>query len=83
VRRLISRLCEDAVRKEGFIRLELMSTLAGEQLYRDVGYKVLEKLTDDRGGVPVPLLRIAKDLQAADRLLPLLDLRAGIEWMNA
>lgn len=40
----------------------LMSTLAGEPLYRAVGYKVVEKLTGDRDGVPVPLLRMAKDL---------------------
>jgi len=27
-----------------------------------LGYKVVEELTDDRGGVPLPLLRMAKDL---------------------
>lgn len=61
VGRLIIGLCEDAARKEGFVRAELMSTLAGEPLYRAVGYEVVERLTDDRGGVPVPLLRMAKD----------------------
>jgi len=34
VGRLIISLCEDAARKEGFTRAELMSTLAGEALYR-------------------------------------------------
>lgn len=60
--RLIIGLCEGAARREGFTRAELMSTLAGEPLYRAVGYDVVERLSDDRGGVPVPLLRMAKVL---------------------
>lgn len=62
VGRLIIGLCEDAACQEGFTRAELMSTLAGEPLYRAVGYEVVERLSDDRGGMPVPLLRMAKDL---------------------
>ena len=31
---MILELCEDAARKEGFARVELMATLAGEPLYR-------------------------------------------------
>ncbi len=62
VGRLIIGLCEDAARTEGFRRMELMSTLAGELLYRRCGYGVVERLIDGRGGVPVPLVRMAKDL---------------------
>jgi hypothetical protein len=58
--RLILRLCEEAARKEGFARTELMASLAGEPLYRACGYTVVEQVNDDRGGIPVPLLRMAK-----------------------
>jgi GNAT superfamily N-acetyltransferase len=62
VGRLIIGLCEEAARAEGFRRMELMSTLAGEPLYRRCGYEAVEQVTDDRGGVPVPLLRMSKEL---------------------
>ena len=62
VGRRIIALCEDAARAEGFRHLELMSTLAGEPLYRACGYEAVETLSDDRGGVPVPLLRMCKAL---------------------
>jgi GNAT superfamily N-acetyltransferase len=62
VGRLILSLCEDAARKEGFTRVELMATMAGTPLYRACGYQVIELVTDDRGGVPVPLLRMQKAL---------------------
>jgi len=58
--RLILKLCEDAAREEGFARAELMATLAGEPLYRACGYEAVENVNDDRGGVPVPLLRMSK-----------------------
>ena len=60
-RRIIS-VCEDAARTEGFTHMELMATLAGEPLYRACGYKPVDTLTDDRGGVPVPLVRMRKAL---------------------
>jgi GNAT superfamily N-acetyltransferase len=63
VGRLILSLCEDAAREEGFSRIELMSTMAGVPLYRACGYQVMELVTDDRGGVPVPLLRMRKALE--------------------
>jgi GNAT superfamily N-acetyltransferase len=63
VGRLILSLCEEAARSEGFTRIELMSTLAGEPLYRSCGYASLERLTDDRGGAPVPLVRMGKALR--------------------
>ena len=62
VGRLILSVCETAARSEGFTRAELMSTLAGEPLYRACGYAVVERVVDDRGGVPVPLVRMQKSL---------------------
>lgn len=60
VGRLILSLCEDAARAEHFKKMELMSTMAGEPLYRACGYQPIERVMDDRGGVPVPLLRMTK-----------------------
>jgi GNAT superfamily N-acetyltransferase len=62
VGRQVLRLCEDAARDEGFRRVELVATLAGEPLYRACGYEVLERFSDDRGGPPVPLVRMGKPL---------------------
>jgi GNAT superfamily N-acetyltransferase len=62
VGRLILSLCEAAAKAEGFARVELAATLAGQPLYEACGYTVLERLTDDRGGAPVPLLRMGKTL---------------------
>ena len=62
VGRLILTLCEEAARAEGFTRAELMATLAGEPLYCACGYIPGERLTDDRGGAPVPLVRMSKML---------------------
>lgn len=60
--RLILELCEQAARAEGFTRMELMSTLAGEPLYLSCGYQPVERITDARGGEPVPLIRMMKSL---------------------
>lgn len=62
VGRMILGLCESAARAEGFRRAELMATLAGEPLYAACGYVVVERLVDDRGGAPVPLVRMGKVL---------------------
>lgn len=62
VGRLILLLCEEAARAEGFRRAELMATLAGLPLYRACGYAACERILDDRGGVPVPLVRMRKQL---------------------
>ena len=62
VGRLLLSLCEQAVCSEGFARAELMATLAGGPLYRACGYRVVEELADDRGGAPVPLMRMVKSL---------------------
>jgi GNAT superfamily N-acetyltransferase len=62
VGRLILSLCEDAARAEGFKRVALMATMAGLPLYKACGYRAVEAVTDDRGGVPVPLSRMIKNL---------------------
>jgi GNAT superfamily N-acetyltransferase len=62
VGRLILSLCEDAARKEGFTRMELMATVAGEPLYRACEFEPVEWTSDDRGGTPVPILRMRKAL---------------------
>ena len=62
VGRLILSLCEEAASAEGFKRVDLMATLSGEPLYRACGYEPIERVTDDRGGESVPLLRMTKPL---------------------
>ncbi|MBL8551146.1 MAG: GNAT family N-acetyltransferase [Hyphomonadaceae bacterium] len=64
--RLVLDLCEAAAAAEGFTRCELAATLAGEPLYRACGYEILERFAAETpSGVPVPLLRMAKQLRAA------------------
>jgi GNAT superfamily N-acetyltransferase len=60
--RMILAACEQAARREGFARAELMATMAGEPLYRAAGYREVERLTDSRGGAPVPLVRMIRTL---------------------
>jgi GNAT superfamily N-acetyltransferase len=65
VGRLILSLCERAAAAEGFTRLELMSTLAGEPLYSAYGFRPVERLADATGGVAVPLVRMEKHVDSA------------------
>jgi GNAT superfamily N-acetyltransferase len=60
--RLILSLCEEAARAEGFTKVELMATMSGVPLYRACGYEPGERITDNRGGVAVPLLPMSKSL---------------------
>jgi GNAT superfamily N-acetyltransferase len=62
VGRLILKLCEDAARAEGFKRMQLAATMAGEPLYRACGYEPGERGSDNRGGADVPLLHMSKKL---------------------
>jgi GNAT superfamily N-acetyltransferase len=67
VRRGIGRMvldaCESAARAEGFTRVELAATMAGEPLYRACGYTLIEPFTSrTTNGVEVPLLRMGKAL---------------------
>ncbi|HRH19875.1 MAG TPA: GNAT family N-acetyltransferase [Brevundimonas sp.] len=55
-------LCEQAALKAGFDRVELVATMGGVPLYRACGYADIEPLIDDRGGAPVPLIRMGKRL---------------------
>ena len=59
--RLILSHCEDAAAAAGFRRVELMATLSGEPLYRASGYAAIERVSDDVGGVAVPLVRMGKN----------------------
>jgi GNAT superfamily N-acetyltransferase len=60
VGRLILSLCEQAAKAEGFKKVELMSTMAGEPFYRACGYESHERVLGESGGVAVPLLRMSK-----------------------
>lgn len=63
VGRMILDACEQAARAEGFARVELAATLAGEPLYRQCGYAVIEPFTWRTSvGVDVPLIRMGKAL---------------------
>jgi len=63
VGRLILGLCEAAAAAEGFGRVELMSTMAGEPLYRACGYREIERTAaPTAAGVDVPLVRMGKPL---------------------
>jgi N-acetylglutamate synthase-like GNAT family acetyltransferase len=62
VGRLIIALCEEAAKAEGFTKMELVSTLSGEPLYRACGFEPYEEIVDDRGGAGVPLLKMRKRL---------------------
>jgi GNAT superfamily N-acetyltransferase len=64
VGRLLLSLCEARAAAEGFQRVELASTMSGEPLYRSCGYEPIARFTDNRGGVAVPLIRMAKSLRA-------------------
>jgi GNAT superfamily N-acetyltransferase len=61
--RLVLRLCEAAAAAEGFSRVELMATLAGEPLYLACGYAEIERTASNPiEGVSAPLVRMGKEL---------------------
>ena len=62
VGRMILDLCEAAARAAGYERAELVATMGGEPLYVAAGYAGIERFEDDRGGAPVPLVRMGKRL---------------------
>lgn len=62
IARSILAMSEAAARAEGFTRMEFVSTLAGVPLYLACGYEMGERFSDATGGVPVPLVRMAKRL---------------------
>jgi GNAT superfamily N-acetyltransferase len=62
VGRLILALCEQAAAAEGFRRVELAATLSGEPLYAACGYRPIERFSDARSGVAIPLVRMGKEI---------------------
>ena len=66
VGRLILQACEAAAAGEGFARVELAGTMAGEPLYRACGYREIERFSaPTSSGVDVPLVRMGKALPSA------------------
>jgi GNAT superfamily N-acetyltransferase len=61
--RAVLAACESAAKAEGFAKVELAATKAGEPLYRVCGYFAIEPLTrQTSNGAIVPLLRMGKVL---------------------
>lgn len=67
VGRLLLERCQAAAVAEGFRRLELVATLAGQPLYSRLGFEVVEAITDTSTGVGIPLARMIKTIPAADQ----------------
>jgi GNAT superfamily N-acetyltransferase len=62
VGRLVLRRCEESAAAEGFTALDLMATLSGLPLYLSAGFVAVEQVVEPGGGVPVPLVRMRKEL---------------------
>jgi GNAT superfamily N-acetyltransferase len=63
VGRLVLEQREAAAAAEGFTRLELVGTLSGEPLYAAYGFVPLERLDASVTDVPVPCVRMAKQIR--------------------
>lgn len=66
VGRLILTLCEAAAAAEGYTRLQLMSTMAGQPLYEAAGFEVVSAAADASGGAPVPLFVMRKSIDVRE-----------------
>lgn len=60
---LVMQTCERAARAEGFLRLELGSTLTGVELYRTHGFDPDEEIGVPLGnGLTLPIVKMSKSL---------------------
>jgi GNAT superfamily N-acetyltransferase len=66
VGRLVLSLCEAAAAREGFQRLELVGTIAGEKLYLACGFTITERIDVQTSVVPVPCARMSKRIEVRD-----------------
>ncbi len=66
VGRLVLSLCEAAAAREGFRRLELVGTIAGEKLYLACGFTIIERIDVQTSVVPVPCARMWKRIEVRD-----------------
>jgi GNAT superfamily N-acetyltransferase len=66
VGRLVLSLCEAAAAREGFQRLELVGTIAGEPLYLACGFTITERIDVQTTAVPVPCARMSKRIEVRD-----------------
>lgn len=65
---LVLRLCETAAASEGFQRLELVATVAGEPLYAAYGFQVIERIeVPTSRGLLIPCARMAKRVSLPNR----------------
>ncbi len=63
VGRAILEGCEAAAKTEGFTRVELVATMAGQPLYAACGYHPIEAMTSvTSGGISIPLMRMGKPI---------------------
>jgi GNAT superfamily N-acetyltransferase len=63
--RRVLGLCETAAAAEGFRRLELVATVAGEPLYTAYGFDLLERIeVPTSRGISVPCARMSKVIAA-------------------
>ncbi len=82
--RMILELCERAAAAEGFSRMEMGATLAGEPLYRACGYgdHRTARHPTRRRGVRVPMFRMGKKLFSGDVAGPANPVFRGVPWKN-
>jgi GNAT superfamily N-acetyltransferase len=65
--RSIMTSCEQAIMTEGFRRVEIVATLAGEPLYAAFGYTVVDRYEIAlAGGLGLPVVRMSKHLGRHD-----------------
>ncbi len=60
--RALMEACEDAIRRAGFTRVEMVATLTGEPLYVAFGYRVAERYEISlAAGLTLPVVRMTKE----------------------